>query len=393
MRRSKRNSRKRKRMNSYKSLQDAKRIVIKIGSVLITNEDRSAVNKPWFDALTKTIKSLIGLNKEFIIVSSGGVALGRASIGIALDTPPCDIPLEQKQASSAVGQFYMFQAYHEAMAAQGITAAQVLLTMGETENRRMHLNAREAMNTLMERGIIPVINENDVISTGEIRFGDNDRLAARVAQMMDADALILLSTIDGLYDENPDKNPNAAHISLVEDITDAHTDMAGDPVPGLSTGGMKSKIEAAQTAVAAGIDVIIADGRDNEGLERLFGDENARSTLFTAVQNKSSARKRWIGAHVSPKGEIHIDDGALAALHDGKSLLPVGVKSVDGDFERGDAVSIISTKTGKLGVGLAAYSAADARLIAGKQSREIHDILGYIGREELIHRDDMVLQG
>ena len=378
--------------NSFGALKDARRIVIKIGSVLITNEARDQVNTDWFSALAQTIKSLnTDGDKEFIIVSSGGVALGRAAIGIGLSTPPSDIPLEQKQASSAVGQFYMFQAYHAAMAGQGITAAQVLLTMGETENRRMHLNAREAMNTLMERGIIPVINENDVISTGEIRFGDNDRLAARVAQMMDADALILLSTIDGLYDDNPDKNPNARHIAVVEAITAQHEDMAGDPVPGLSTGGMKSKIEAAQSPTAAGIDVVIADGRSNDGLAALFGDENTRSTLFVGAENKGSARKRWIGSHVSPKGEIHIDDGALAALHSGKSLLPVGVKSVDGDFRRGDAVSIISAKTGKLGIGLVAYSSDDARMIAGKQSGEIRAILGYIGREELIHRNDMML--
>jgi len=336
--------------NSFGALKDARRIVIKIGSVLITNEARDQVNTDWFSALAQTIKSLnTDGDKEFIIVSSGGVALGRAAIGIGLSTPPSDIPLEQKQASSAVGQFYMFQAYHAAMAGQGITAAQVLLTMGETENRRMHLNAREAMNTLMERGIIR------------------------------------------LYDDNPDKNPNARHIAVVEAITAQHEDMAGDPVPGLSTGGMKSKIEAAQSPTAAGIDVVIADGRSNDGLAALFGDENTRSTLFVGAENKGSARKRWIGSHVSPKGEIHIDDGALAALHSGKSLLPVGVKSVDGDFRRGDAVSIISAKTGKLGIGLVAYSSDDARMIAGKQSGEIRAILGYIGREELIHRNDMML--
>lgn len=378
-------------MNSFDALQDAQRIVVKVGSVLITNEDRSAVNNIWFQVLAKTIGSLINQGKELIIVSSGGVALGRSHIGVALDTPPNDISLAQKQAASSVGQFYMFQAYHNALADYDIKAAQVLLTMGETENRRMHLNAREAMNTLMDRGIIPVINENDVISTGEIRFGDNDRLAARVAQMMDADALILLSTIDGLYDENPDQNPNAAHIGCVEAITDDHVKMAGDAIPGLSTGGMKSKIEAAKSATAAGIHVVIADGRANDGLELLLSAPDTQSTLFIAAENKSSARKRWIGAHVSPKGEVHIDDGALAALYDGKSLLPVGVKFVTGDFERGDAVSIISAKTGNLGIGLAAYSAKDASRIAGKQSSEIASILGFIGREELIHRNDMVL--
>jgi glutamate 5-kinase len=263
--------------------------------------------------------------------------------------------------------------------------------MSETENRRMHLNARATLNELTVHGIIPVINENDTISTGEIRFGDNDRLAARVAQMIGADAVILLSTTDGLYTANPDKDKAAAHIPVIETITDEHHKMAGEAIPGMSTGGMKSKVEAARAAVAAGVHLVVADGRQNHALKALYEDKSARTSLFLAGNNKKSAKKGWIGSHLAPKGAFIVDDGALSALQSGKSLLPVGVQKVEGAFERGDIVEIYSMERQKLGMGVSAYSANDAQKIIGKNSAEIVEILGYAGRSELIHRNDMVL--
>ncbi len=366
-------------MNASDTLKNSKRVVIKIGSALLTNETREELNQGWIDNLAKDIHALNKSSKEVIIVSSGAVALGRKALGISADIAPEDIRLEQKQAASAVGQPHIFTGYYHAFEKLGITVAQVLLTTSETENRAMHLNARETLYTLLARGIVPVINENDTISTGELRFGDNDRLAVRVAQMIEADTVLLLSSTEGLHTEDPSKNPDAEHIPLVEDITDEHIKMAGDAIPGLSTGGMKSKIEAAQAATRAGISLVIAKELDG------------KCTLFKAQDNAPNARKRWIATHMKPRGSVIIDDGALKALQDGKSLLPIGVKALEGIFERGDAVSI-QTGNGKgIGIGLSAYSAEDAQKIIGKQSADIHGILGYLGRDELIHRNDMVL--
>lgn len=380
--------------NAHSIIQKSNRIALKIGSVLVTNETREKANISWIKALTKTVKQLKNNGKEIIIVSSGGVALGRNALGISPTTPPSKIPLAQKQAASSVGQFYMFKAYHEAFESQDIPSAQVLLTMSETENRRMHLNARETLSTLLGKGIAPIINENDVISTEEIRFGDNDRLAARVAQMMDADLLVLMSTIDGLYTDNPHKNPQATHIAIVEKLEQLHLDMADEAEPGLSTGGMVSKLQAAQAATRAGINMIIMDGRDNDALERLFNDKNHMNTLFLAEKSYKSARKRWIGAHMKTKGSVFVDNGAKNALKSGKSLLPVGVKSIDGTFERGDAVKICCFDSHEvLGIGLTAYSSKSTEIIIGKPSEEISELLHgeYIGRDELIHRNDMDL--
>ena len=242
----------------------------------------------------------------------------------------------------------------------------------------------------MDSGAVPIINENDVISTGEIRFGDNDRLAARVAQMLDAGAIILLSTIDGLYTANPHKDPDARYIALVEEITDDIMAMGAEAKAGLSTGGMRSKLEAAQLSTKAGIPLIVADGQKNYPLSDIMSGTK-KTTLFLAQDTSANARQRWISAHVSPKGSYTLDAGALSALQDGKSLLPIGVTKIEGEFERGDAVEILSANGDKIGVGLSAYNAADAERIIGRQSDEITDILGYLGREELIHRNDMAL--
>jgi len=366
-------------MNASEALKNAKRIVIKIGSALLTNETCEELNQSRVDGMAKGIHALTEDGKEVVIVSSGAVALGRKALGIAPDMPPDDIRLEQKQAASAVGQPHVFTGYHKAFEKLGVTVAQVLLTMEVTESRRMHLNARETLQALMSKNIIPIVNENDTVLTQEIRFGNNDGLAVRVAQMIEADTIILLTTTEGLHTQDPNKNPDAAHIPLVEKITDEHIKMAGDALPGLSTGGMKSKIEAAQAATRAGISLIIA--RELDGL----------CTLFKAQGNAPNARKRWIATHMQPKGCVTIDDGALKALQNGKSLLPIGVKEVEGSFERGDAVSIKTENGQEVAIGLSAYSAQDAQKIIGHKSEDFKIILGYLGRDELIHRNDMVL--
>ena len=376
---------------SLEQINASKRIVIKIGSALVADIEQGTVKQDWVNDFAKDIYNLSVQGRDIVIVSSGGVALGRKTIGILSNIPPQKIPLELKQASSAVGQFHLFNSYYTAFSNLGTNVAQVLLTMSETENRRMHLNARETLETLLERGIIPIINENDTVSTEEIRFGDNDRLAARVAQMIGADLVILLSTTDGLYTDNPDTNPEATHITVVEKITDDHIKMAGDAIPGLSTGGMKSKIQAAMSANQAGIALIIANGRNNASLNALCTDATKRSTLFSAQESKSGARKKWIQGHIRPKGRVIIDEGAIEALKSGKSLLPIGIKSLEGEFERGDAITVHDTNMNHIATGLSAYNTANAKAIIGKNSLEISDILGYAGRTEMIHRDDLVL--
>lgn len=374
-------------------LDDANLLVIKVGSVLVRGKRLDEVNQSWMDALARDIKTLIDNGKKVVIVSSGGVALGRKALGISEDTPPQDIPLAKKQAASSVGQYYVFNGYFKAFAKCGVNVAQVLLTMGETENRRMNLNARDTLYTLLDHGIVPVINENDTVSTGEICFGDNDRLSVRVAQMVGADAVILFSTADGLYTDNPDTNPQATHLPLIEKLGDEHIRMAGEAVPGLSTGGMKSKIEAAFSATKTGIHLIITDGLESHTLKKLCSNNSKRSSLFYAQHgNKVAARKMWIGAHMSPKGSVTIDDGALNALKNGKSLLPIGARKVSGDFKRGDVIEILNLSGTRIGMGISAYNIQDAKLICGHKSSEIADILGIITSDELIHRNDMVLE-
>ena len=379
-------------LTTQRILQKSQILVIKVGSVLVRGKELDEVNAPWIEALAQDVKALKDQGKKVVVVSSGGVALGRKALGISSTTPPSKIPLAQKQAASSVGQYHLFHGYFQAFKKHGMTAAQVLLTMSETENRRMNLNARETMYTLLDKGIVPVINENDTVSTGEIRFGDNDRLSVRVAQMIMADATVLLSTTNGLYTSNPDKDPEAKHLPLIETLTEEHMAMAGDAIPGLSTGGMKSKIEAAMSAVKSGIHLMIADGRPNHALRDLCDNEAKLSSLFVAQKSDANARKIWLQAHMSPKGAIIVDDGALKALKSGKSLLPVGVKALEGNFRRGDAVQIKTLAGVKIGMGLSAYNKEDAARIIGKASSEIEKILGFIGRDELVHRNDMVLE-
>ncbi|PCI98408.1 MAG: glutamate 5-kinase [Alphaproteobacteria bacterium] len=373
-------------------LENSKLIVIKIGSVLVRGDALDQANQPWMNALAQDIRTLRDQGKKIVLVSSGGVALGRKALNIASDISPSSIPLAKKQAASAVGQYHLFNGYFKAFEKQSIIAAQVLLTISETENRRMNLNARETLHTLLESGIVPIINENDTVSTEEIRFGDNDRLSVRVAQMILADTVVVLSTTDGLYTDNPDINPQAEHIPFIDGLTDEHTKMAGDAIAGLSTGGMKSKIEAASAATKSSINLIITDGQDNHALSNLYDDPAKKSTLFAAQKCDNNARKIWLGAHMNPKGSVTIDDGALSALNSGKSLLPVGVKGVSGNFKRGDVIEIKTLSGDKIGMGISAYNADDARRIIGINSAKIHEILGYIGRTELVHRNDMVLE-
>jgi glutamate 5-kinase len=379
-------------MNTQDIISKADIIVIKIGTALVVNRDGASVRQEWLDALAADISALRDQGKQVVIVSSGAVALGRNTLGIPLDMPPALIPLEKKQACSAIGQFHVFNGFHKAFEAHSIKHAQVLLTMSETENRRNHLNARAALEELMNAGVVPIINENDVISTEEIRFGDNDRLAARVAQMVNATAVILLSTTDGLYTANPDTDKDAQHLPVIERITDEHMSMAGEAVPGMSTGGMQSKLEAAKAATLSGVHLIIANGLENGALGAVLSDKNTRTSLFLALETTNNAKKRWIGAHMKTKGAVIIDKGALNALKNGKSLLPVGVVDISGEFERGDAIDVLDEQKNKVATGLSAYSSKDAAVVMGRDTHEIKIIMGYLGRDELIHRNDMVLQ-
>lgn len=372
-------------MTPLSAINGAKRIVIKIGSALVTDEKSGTAREAWLDTVAADITALKG--KEIIIVSSGAIALGRKSMGISWTDRPATIPLEMKQAAAASGQVILSKAYEDVFARHGMKTAVVLLTPRDTEERRSHLNARATLGALLMRGIVPVINENDTVSTSEIRFGDNDRLAARVAQMAGADLLIQLSTTDGLYTADPRVDASATHIPLVETLSDDHFGMAGDALPGLSTGGMKSKLEAARLCVGAGVTMMIAQGTHDHPLRDM-----PRATIFKAAETSGNARKRWIQTHVKPTGTLTIDDGAVSALKNGKSLLPAGVRRIDGMFERGDAVVIVDAQGKRLGMGLSAYGAIEAGKIAGHKSADIADILGYDRGDALIHRDDLALQ-
>lgn len=378
--------------SAHKILNASRLLVLKIGSVLIRGKELDQVNTKWMESLAEDIAALMNRGVKIVVVSSGGIALGRKALGIPADIAPGAIRLEQKQAASAVGQYHMFNGYFKAFSKVGITAAQVLLTMSETENRRMNLNARETLYTLLDKGIVPVINENDTVSTGEIRFGDNDRLSVRVAQMIQADTVLLLSTTHGLYTANPDLDPSAQHIPVIEKLEEKHLQMAGSAIPGLSTGGMKSKIEAAQSATRSGISLIIANGRENHILKTLMNESSRPSSLFVAQKSDANARMIWLQSHMRPKGIVTIDDGAMKALKSGKSLLPVGVKKIEGHFQRGDAIEIRTLEGKKIGMGISAYDIADATQIIGRNTVDIEKILGYAGRNELIHRNDMVLE-
>jgi glutamate 5-kinase len=366
-------------------LAGARRLVVKIGSALLVDEDKGAIRRAWLDALTDDVAALMRRGTEVLLVSSGAIAVGRRHLGLTQRA----LRLEEKQAAAATGQIRLAHAYQESLARHDITVAQILLTLEDTEERRRHLNARATLTTLLRLGTLPVINENDTVATTEIRVGDNDRLAARVAAMLGCDTLVLLSDIDGLYSADPRQSPDAAFIPEVTEITQEIEAMAGVAASGFSNGGMVTKLMAAKVATGAGCRMAIASGRVLHPLKAI--DEGARCTWFLATVEPRTARKRWIAGSLKPAGKLLVDAGALRALRSGKSLLPAGVTAVDGQFERGDAVLVCDPSGQEVARGLAAYSAADARRIMGHKSREIEAILGYRGREELIHRDDLVV--
>jgi glutamate 5-kinase len=367
-------------------LSKARRIVVKIGSALLVEGATGAVKARWLASLTEDIAALRGEGKDIIVVSSGAIALGRRSLGLVERT----LRLEESQAAAAVGQIALAHAWSEALRKRDIVAAQILVTLKDTEERRRYLNARSTLSTLLANGAIPVINENDTVATAEIRYGDNDRLAARVASMMSADCLVLLSDIDGLYTAPPG-TAEARHIPEVRDLTPDIEAMAGRPVSGLGSGGMITKIEAAKIALAAGCNMVVASGHEQHPLKRIR--DGARSTWFLAEATPLQSRKRWIAGTLVPMGRLIIDGGAAGALARGKSLLPAGVRRIEGSFARGDAVSIVNETGVEIARGLVAYDMGDAKRIAGLKSSEIGKTLGFRGRDEMVHRDDLVITG
>lgn len=364
-------------------IRNAKRLVVKIGSALLVDR-ASGLKRGWLEALAQDVAEAKARGTDVILVSSGSIALGRLVLGL----PYAALPLEQSQAAAAVGQIRLAQAYEEVLAPHGITTGQVLVTLEDTEDRRRYLNSRATLETLLGFGVVPIVNENDTVATDEIRFGDNDRLAAQIAVTVGADQLILLSDVDGFYSANPKEDPTAQRFDLVEQITPAIEAMAGDPISGLSKGGMKTKLMAAKTAVAGGCAMAIMEGSVMRPLQALAA--GAARTWFVAQGDPQAARKRWINA-MKPRGELRLDAGAVAALRAGKSLLPAGVVAVSGSFGRGDPVAILGPAGEALGKGLVRYTLAEARAIAGHRSGDIERILGYAGRAALVHRDDMVL--
>ena len=361
-----------------------KRIVIKIGSALLVDR-KSGLKKAWLDAVCEDIANLRKAGVEVLVVSSGAIAMGRT----VLDLPSGILKLEESQAAAAVGQIALARAWTESLSFHSIVAGQILLTLGDTEERRRYLNGRETMNQLLKLGAVPIINENDTVATTEIRYGDNDRLAARVATMVGADLLVLLSDIDGLYTAPPHLDPDATLIEEIPAITPEIDAMAGGPASELSRGGMRTKIDAGKIATSAGCAMIIASGKPDHPLALI--EAGGRHSWFTASGNPSTARKTWIAGKLQPAGRIRVDEGAEKALFSGKSLLPAGVKELEGDFTRGDTVAIVTMGGTEIARGLSAYDADEARQILGKKSSEIAEILGYAGRSAMVHRDDLVM--
>ncbi len=370
----------------------ARRIVLKVGSALLVDPERGAVDSGWLAVMADDVARLRRRGAEVLLVSSGAVALGRRRLGLPLRG---ELELQEKQAAAAAGQSLLMRAWEEALAPHGLHTAQVLLTRDDTEVRRRWLNARATVDTLLRLGAIPVVNENDTVATEEIRYGDNDRLAARVAQMIGADLLVLLSDIDGLYTADPRRDAAARHIARVDSLTPEIEAMAGgaNAAQGVGTGGMATKLAAARIARGAGCATLVTLGRRDGQGPLAAVEAGARATLFTAHATPALAYKQWIAGSLAPQGALVVDAGAVAALRDGKSLLPAGVTAVEGRFGKGDAVIVRDGDGHEVARGLTAYGADDAAAIQGLRSSAIEARLGYRGPAALIHRDDLVVRG
>ncbi len=373
-------------MSSKGLLTRARRLVVKIGSVLLVEPATGALHTEWLTGLAADLADCRAAGQQVVVVSSGAIALGRRALGLGEGI----LRLEQAQAAAAVGQTRLVHAWEEALQPHGLMTAQVLVTLADTQDRRRYLNGRSTLETLLGLGVVPVVNENDTVATDEIRYGDNDRLAARVALMAGADVLVLLSDVDGLYTADPRENSAARHLPEVTEITAAIEAMAGGTGTAGARGGMKTKILAAKTAMQGGCAMAVMKGDVDRPLSALAA--GARATWFRPQASPAAARKKWI-AGMKPVGALIVDEGAVAALRRGKSLLPAGVSRIDGRFERGDPVTIVSATGETVGAALAGYSSGEARAIAGQKSERIPGILGYPGRAALVHRGDMVIWG
>ena len=366
-------------------LRSARRVVVKVGSALLVDAATGRLNRGWLAALAEDLAAGRRGGQELVVVSSGAIALGRGPLQLAAGR----LRLEESQAAAAVGQIRLAHAWTEVLEQTGLTVAQVLLTLGDTEQRRRYLNARGTLFTLLRLGAVPVINENDTVATAEIRYGDNDRLAARVAQMLSADCLVLLSDVDGLYSADPARDADATLIQQVARITPEIEAMAGGVSSAVGSGGMATKLAAAKISLAAGCHMCVANGRETHPLRRIA--EGARCTWFVAEASPLTVRKQWIAGSLQPVGELYVDAGAVRALRDGRSLLPAGVTKVGGRFDRGDPVVVRAPDGAEVARGLCAYSNGDAERIRGRRSSDLEELLGFRGRDEMIHRDDLVL--
>ncbi|MFD1704544.1 glutamate 5-kinase [Methylopila henanensis] len=369
------------------SLASFNRIVVKIGSALLVDQVAGALKRRWLESLASDLARHAARGAEVIVVSSGAIALGRTVLGL----PRGPLRLEDSQAAAAVGQIALARAWSEVLGVHDITAGQLLLTLGDTEERRRYLNARATLARLLALKAVPVVNENDTVATSEIRYGDNDRLAARVASMASADCLVLLSDIDGLYTAPPAQDPTATLIPIVERVNASVEAIAGGAASEFSRGGMRTKVEAARIATGAGIHMMIASGKVESPLSVV--EQGGRCTWFLPHDNPAQSRKRWIAGVLAPRGEIHVDAGAASALNRGRSLLPAGVVRVDGHFSRGEAVIVRAPDGVEVARGLVSYDSGDANRLRGKPTAEIEQVLGFKGRPAIIHRDDLVLTG